>query len=103
MGKKKLGEKTVDELLEEIERDLKRLDEKIEEQGHKIKDDVKGFEKKFKEFVNDPDIDIEEIRGKAGEELERLRKELDFTAKALKDSFNYFRAQYKNRKNTDQD
>lgn len=99
MTEKKLGEKTVDEFLEEIERDLKRLDEKLDETGKKFKKDVRGFEDKFNAFIKDPDIELGELKEKTGHELDRLKKELEFTATALKNSFGHFRDQYKDRKN----
>ena len=98
MTEKKLGEKTVDEFLEEIERDLKNLDGKLDQHGAKIKADVRGFEDKFKNFIKDPDIDLGELKEKTGHELDRLKKELEFTANALKNSFGHLRKQYKNRK-----
>lgn len=98
MTKKKLGEKTVDEFLEEIERDLKKLDEKLDEHGKKIKAGVRGFEEKFNSFMSDKNIDTGELKEKAGHELDRLKKELEFTATALKKSFGHFRDQYKDRK-----
>ena len=98
MAEKKLGEKTVDEFLEEIERDLKRLDEKLDETGAKFKKDVRGFEEKFNAFIKDPEIDLGDLKEKTGHELDRLKKELEFTASALKNSFGHFRKQYKTRK-----
>lgn len=98
MAEKKLGEKTVDEFLEEIERDLKSLDEKLDEHGAKFKEDVRGFEDKFNAFMKDHDMDTSELKEKAGHELDRLKKELEFTATALKSSFGHFKKQYKTRK-----
>jgi len=97
MTEKKLGNKTVDEFIEEIERDLKKLDQKIETQGKRIREDVEGFEKKFKDFMDDPNIDVEELKQKTSDEMKRIKKELEHTAKTLKAAVNYFRAQHKQR------
>lgn len=90
--------KSVDERLREFERELKRLDQRLEEQSGGIKEDLQDLETSFKKFLEEENIDVDELRGRIEKEMERLKKELDFTAKALRDSFNYFRAQYRKRK-----
>ena len=98
MAKDKKSGKTVEQALADFDQELKRIDRLIEDQGVKIKDSVEDIEDRFKSFLEEHDIDVGELKEKTTRELARLKKEADHTAKTLKSSFNYFRAQYKNRK-----
>jgi predicted phage-related endonuclease len=93
----KPGKPNIDERLAAFERDLKRIDRLLAESSRDARQDFDELERSFKDFLDENDIDVEEVKKNATREFERLKKEIEFSASALKSAVHHLRDQYKKR------
>lgn len=89
--------KSVDERMAAFERELKRIDRMMDENSKDVRKDFDRLEDSFKDLLEEHDIDLEDVKKNAAREFERLKKEIEFSASALKSAVEHFRSQYKKR------
>lgn len=83
--------------LHEFEEEIERLDKKSRAFDEKLKKEFKRHAGDFREIVGDGKINVERLKELTETEFDRFKGNVEFTAKALKKSFEVFVEQFKDR------
>jgi flagellar biosynthesis chaperone FliJ len=97
MDRTQLIEKLKSEL-DKLNRELDNADEKIQQLSGEGK---KAYEKQIDELrslVAEAKVKYDKAKGSAEENWKEMQENIEFTAKALKNSVNYFMSHFKQRK-----
>ncbi len=83
--------------LDEFEEEIDRLEKKSRVFDEKLKKVFKRHAGDFKEIVDDGKINVERLKELTEVEFDSFKENVEFTAKALKKSFEVFVEQFKER------
>ena len=89
----------LDEQLKKLEEELNKIDKDPQAYYDEVlKDDFEEHAMSFRNILNEGKENLEKLKKVGEEELVNVKENIEFTGKALKQSFNYFLSQFKNRK-----
>ena len=86
--------------LREFEDEIDRLDKKSRAFDKKLKQEFERHSGDFREILDDGKINVERLKELTEVEFDRLKGNVEFTAKALKKAFDVFFDQFKDRETT---
>jgi len=89
--------KSIDGRLQDFEKELQRIGRMLAEHKSDAGKDFDDPEKSFKDFLEERDRYLEEVKKNTAREFERLKKEIGFSASASKGALNHLREQYRKR------
>lgn len=89
--------------LDEFEEEIDRLEKKSRLFDEKLKRAFKRHAGDFKEIVDDGKINVDRLKELTEGEFDRFKENVEFTARALKKSFDVFVEQFKERDKSSSD
>jgi hypothetical protein len=87
--------------LHEFEEEIDRLDEMSRAFDDKLKKEFKRHSGDFREIVDDGKVNVERLKELTEAEFDRFKGNVEFTAKALRKSFDVFVEQFKEREKSE--
>ncbi|MCG8506282.1 MAG: hypothetical protein MI755_16885 [Sphingomonadales bacterium] len=83
--------------LDELAEELDKLEAQSRKYDAKMKAEYDKRAEEFKELLDEGKSNFEAFREMSERELDQVKDNLEFTAKALRNSFHYFMSHYKHR------